>query len=410
MDYLFFLIANTRWLLGGLLLMFFGGLGFSTVLAQFSLVWRTDFALSNGEFGVLYMAATLLSAFTLNFTGRLADILAPRNAALFCVSGMALAALCLSFSANIYTFLFALFLIRFFGQGMLTHLPLTATTKWFSKERGKAVGFVNLGALLGEAVLPIVIIVSLSLFGWRELWFFTAVFLLIVFAPTIYVCYYKGRVPSKLDLELEPQQLVHKTKRDVIKDPYFYLIISGLLIIPFGLGGMFFHQIVFMQEKGWALTTIPALMPVLGLGSFLGSILLGSLSDRFLPSKLLSFTVLLFVIAMLLLGLSSSLWAAAAAIFLSGVALGAESTLSSTVLSQFYGTKHMGDIRGLFFSFYVFCSAASPGIAGLLIDAGITMAAMCLFIALLSTLVFVALFVQFNLRTNLPLADQSATK
>jgi len=39
----------------------------------------------------------------------------------------------------------AVFLLRLFGQGMMTHIALTSTGRWFAAERGRAVSLVVLG-------------------------------------------------------------------------------------------------------------------------------------------------------------------------------------------------------------------------------------------------------------------------
>ena len=71
--------------------------------------------------------------------------------------------------------LFLLFLsllgLRFFGQGLLGHVAITAMACWFSKKRGKAISFAALGYSLGEAVLPILVAFFFTLLTWREIWF-----------------------------------------------------------------------------------------------------------------------------------------------------------------------------------------------------------------------------------------------
>ena len=60
----------------------------------------------------------------------------------------------------------ALYGLRLFGQGMLSHLAMTAMARWFSEYRGRALSIAGLGFPFGEAVLPSV---AVALIG-RPVW------------------------------------------------------------------------------------------------------------------------------------------------------------------------------------------------------------------------------------------------
>jgi len=68
-----FLVANWRWLTGGVLLTFVSSVGQTFFISLFAGQIRDEFVLSHGEFGLLYMLATLGSAATLIGLGRFAD-------------------------------------------------------------------------------------------------------------------------------------------------------------------------------------------------------------------------------------------------------------------------------------------------------------------------------------------------
>ena len=68
-----FVKANARWLAGGLLLTFFSSFGQTFFISQFSRRIRETFELTDGGFGMLYMGATLASASTLVFLGKIVD-------------------------------------------------------------------------------------------------------------------------------------------------------------------------------------------------------------------------------------------------------------------------------------------------------------------------------------------------
>src|SRR5690606_23446686 len=76
--------------------------------------------------------------------------------------------------------------LRFFGQGMLSHVTMTTMSRWFNRFRGRALSFAGLGVTSGEAVMPFTITLAIGAFGWREVWVGTALALLAVSIPVIW--------------------------------------------------------------------------------------------------------------------------------------------------------------------------------------------------------------------------------
>ena len=69
-----FLKQNFRWIAGGFLLTYFSSFGQTFFVSASIAEWQAKFDLSHGEFGRLYMFATLASALCLPFVGRLVDV------------------------------------------------------------------------------------------------------------------------------------------------------------------------------------------------------------------------------------------------------------------------------------------------------------------------------------------------
>jgi sugar phosphate permease len=80
--------------------------------------------------------------------------LAPIIAAVF-----AGAALLMALGTQVWMLVLAVFLLRFCGQGMFGHIKLTAMARWFVATRGRAMAITNLGYPLGEALLPVPVLV-----------------------------------------------------------------------------------------------------------------------------------------------------------------------------------------------------------------------------------------------------------
>ena len=230
MSYSSFIAKNARWLLGGFLLTFFSSFGQTFFISLSGGAIREEYGLSNGEFGLTYMFATLGSAITLPFLGRIVDHISVSKTVLIIVPALAVASLMMSFSNSIILLVCILYCLRLFGQGMMTHTSLTAMGKWYSAHRGRAVSIAVVGHQAGEAFLPLIYASALIIFTWREMWSISAAFLLLVAMPAIYLLMKVERVPSDAEAEQAENSTVrHWTREEVLKDKYFWALLIAVL-------------------------------------------------------------------------------------------------------------------------------------------------------------------------------------
>src|SRR5690606_33132814 len=81
------------------------------------------------------------------------------------------------------------------GQGMLTHVAMTAMGRWFDQKRGRAVSIAALGFPASEAALPLIAVWIIEAFGWRMTWTAAAVALVTVPLPLFLLLLQKERQP-----------------------------------------------------------------------------------------------------------------------------------------------------------------------------------------------------------------------
>ena len=83
------------------------------------------------------------------------------------------------------TFLFVtIFLMRFSGQGMMSHTATTTISRYFTKSRGKALSVSWFGLSSAEFILPVFIIYLLSLYDWKIIWKSISL-LVLLFLPIV---------------------------------------------------------------------------------------------------------------------------------------------------------------------------------------------------------------------------------
>jgi MFS family permease len=148
-NFLTFVRENARWLVGAFLLTLFSTFGQTVFISLSAGHIRSEYGLSDGGFGTLYMAATLASAMTLPQFGKIVDRYSPMAVTLLIVPGLALACVLMAASHSIVMLVVTIYMLRLFGQGMMTHNAMTATARWFVAQRGKAVSVVTQGVKAG---------------------------------------------------------------------------------------------------------------------------------------------------------------------------------------------------------------------------------------------------------------------
>lgn len=374
-----------QWIGAGFLLTLSSLPGQTIFIAQFNSSLREVFSLSHGEFGGLYTLSTLASSALLIFAGGLVDRLSTRVIALLCIAGLALVSISMANVTNIFVLGFVIFGLRFFGQGMLGLIAMTAMSRWFNRFRGRALSLAQMGAASGEAVFPFLITLAIGIIGWRQVWLMAAVALVVVLVPIIFFLlrnapeqaqpFKQSSVNAKtnpnFDAEAEVKPTGRKWKRSrLLRDPLFWLILPGFMA-PWAINTLFvFHQAHLSVLKGWDITTFTAFFPVLSLSVILVSLGAGVLVDRFGAWRILPFYLIPQGIGCIVIGLLDPVWTIPAFFVFFGTTMGTSGPIVGALLTELYGTIHLGSIRALITSVLVLASALGPGLAGWWIDIG----------------------------------------
>ncbi len=363
---------EAKWLGAGYLLTLSSSFGQTFFISLSGAELRQLLQLSHGDFGGLYTLATGASAILMLRAGQLADRprLAPLGLAM--LGGLALACLLMASTDSVWQLLVALFLLRFFGQGMLSQVSMTAMARWFEARRGRAIALATMGYPTGEALLPSLVVLTMALAGWRAVWVLGAAILLFASLPLLR--YLLAREPDVAGTDGAPADGAARqswTRRQVLRDPLFYLLQPGLLAVSFMTTGVFFHQALLVEVKGWTLAWFAASYPVYAVTVVVVSLAVGWAVDRWGAKRLLALYLLPMGLAFLLL--ASGTWSGLAPLFmlLSGITVAAGFVILGALWAELYGTRHIGAIRALVMGAMVASTAASPGLMGWLVDQGI---------------------------------------
>jgi nitrate/nitrite transporter NarK len=272
--------------------MFSSGFGQTYYIALFAGYMSSELALSSGQFGSLYTAATLAGASLLMSAGRLADRFPIRWLGSGVLAALALTAFGVAGATSVWTLGLALFGLRFFGQGMLPHVAMTAVARWFVRKRGRAIAVAALGLPAAEAAMPIAAVAAIGIIGWRATWVAAACALALVAVPAFVILLQRERKPAGTGSALSADSPVGAvmrqwTRAEVLRSPMFYALMPVVLAHPFVITGVFFNQVAIVEMKGWQLTWWAASFPALAAAHVLSALGAGWLVDRIGSRRLL---------------------------------------------------------------------------------------------------------------------------
>lgn len=383
-----FISNNARWIVGAFLLTFFSSFGQTFFISLSAGEIRAEYGLSHGDFGLIYMVATLASALTLPWFGKIVDRFSPAHVALITIPMLAMGTLGMAFSTHVAALILTIYLLRLFGQAMMTQNALTATARWFVASRGRAISIVTLGHNAGEAVIPFIFVAVAAMIGWRNAWVLGAVILVLGALPIVYAMIVKEREPHASEIDKQTTNIRNWTRPEVMKDLLFWLLTVGILAPSFIGTSIFFHQVYLVELRGWSLPVFASAFSVMAMTTICFTLIAGVLVDRFSAKALLPFFLLPLSASCFALGMFEAQWSAFAFMGLMGISYGFSSTLFGALWPEIYGTKHLGSIRAVTVAMMVFGSAAGPGLTGWMIDIGvpysnqiIAMGVYCLFAA-----------------------------
>ena len=391
-----FMRENPRLAIFALLATASSGFGQTFFFSVFGSGIRETFALQNSTYGLIYSLATLASAILLLKLGPLADKWSLNRITVLAVTILTTGCLIIAVAPHWLLLIPGFLLARLGGQGLMGHIGLSTAGRYFKQSRGRIMALTAGGFPIAEAILPLSAGLILAASGWRTPWFIAAAILLVVLLPLLLYLSRHAAHPATLSGSHASQQdgrdeSLDFNRRQVLRDPGFYLILPAALIVPFTVTAVLFHQSAFAEIRGWTTEQIGLAFTGFAAGHIVSLFFGGPLVDRIGAQRSLSYGLIPIFCSMLVLGLSDFIWTPNLYLALCGISLGFIGAAGGAIWPERYGVRHIGAIRSVAQASMVFSTAVSPILVGVLLDVGVATTGIgVLFAALILVSAFLA--------------------
>ncbi len=255
-------------------------------------------------------------------------------------------------------------------------------SKWFIKKRGRAMAIGTMGISAGGFIIGPIVGWLLSNYSWETAWVILGLSVIIFITPPTFL--FMQRQPEDIGLlpdgDLQGDSEAENTSKstathdisftlkEVVKQQQFWIIMG---VSAFGMGGLFpviMHQVAYIQDKGFTLTTTTTIATTVAFFAMIGKIPWGILAEKFNPAILTSICAISAGFSLFLLIFGQSLTILYTYALFMGITMGGFPTLINIVLPMYFGRDHMGAIRGVMVPITQVFAAISPVIGGFVWD------------------------------------------
>lgn len=359
----------------------------------------SDLGISRTQISTAYLIGTLVGALALPWIGQAIDRYGVRRtmAVIGLLFGLMLIAM--SLVSGIVGLTAGFVGIRMMGQGALSLVATTAVALWFTRKRGLAMGIVSAAGGVGMTLVPLAGERLIFGLGWRTAWIVEGLIVLAVVVPLALFAVRNrpGDVGQHVDGEPtagdDAKEVWGVTRADALRTGFFWLVTAAVATISLITTAVVFHQIDLLGSRGLTPTEAAGNFIPQTIATLIATLGIGALADRISPRVVLSVSM-----AMMAGGLVLGAFAAPGLLAISfgmliGGSGGAIRVVEATELPRYFGTLHIGAIRGVVTSVAIAGAAVGPVLFSLVHDVTGDYSAVLLATSVIPAAVIVGAFV-----------------
>ena len=334
-----------------------------------------DLGVTRTQMSTAYLIGTLVGALALPWIGQAIDRFGVRRT--MAIIGALFGGLLISMSlvVNIVGLTAGFVGIRMMGQGALNLTATTAVALWFTRKRGFAMGIVAAAGGVGMTLIPLATERLIADLGWRNVWVIEG---LAVWAIVLPIAIFGVRnrpsdVGQHVDGDPAPDvprdEVWGVTRKEALSTGFFWLVTAAVATISAITTAVVFHQIDLLGSRGLTPTEAAANFLPQTIATLIATLGIGALADRVSPRIVLVVSMGMMAGGLVLgTAVSPGLLAIAFGMLI-GAAGGAMRVVEATELPRYFGTLHIGAIRGVVTSVGIAGAAIGPVLFSLFHDA-----------------------------------------
>ncbi len=243
-------------------------------------------------------------------------------------------------------------------------------SRWFDKNRGKAMGIAYLGIGAGGAVVPILAARLVAMYDWHTaLAILGGIGFVLVFGVAYFIRDNANKKTAAVQEEKPAAPVAEATSmKEILRDRNFYLLAIGSMCAIGVVGGINQHIKLYLRDLDYSQAEAARVMSFVLLSSLIGRVLMGYLADMFNRKyvMMLIYLIVASVIPLLLVPDFTGRIYIFAVIF--GIGLGGDYMIIPLMAGDLFGLKALGRTMGIILVADGVAEALFPVLLGLLYD------------------------------------------
>ncbi|MCL6101652.1 MAG: MFS transporter [Bacteroidetes bacterium] len=215
-------------------------------------------------------------------------------------------------------------------------------SRWFDKNRGKAMGIAYLGIGVGGAIVPLVAAGLEKEFGWHLALGALGVLIVLIAVPMAWFIK-EPRIKSESKGQSEPMVPI----RNILGNPYFYLLAIGSMSCMGAVGGISQHIKYYLNDLHFTQTEAAHIMSLVLVFSLGGRVLMGWLADIIHRKYVMILIYLMVAVSIPLLMVPDFPGRIYLFSVLFGIGLGGNYMIIPLMAADLFGVRALGRTMGI---------------------------------------------------------------
>jgi MFS family permease len=316
--------------------------------ALFVVPWLEHFDIARSQVMLAILAFQVTTGLLSPVLGRLMDHFVMRRLVIAGAVSMGLGLALLSQATQFWQVI--LIYTTLLPIGMLlcgTLASQTMVSKWFTGNRGLAIGLSAMGTSIGGLIIPMVVIALIASYEWQGALLILSVVSTVILIPLNFLVL--RFEPPVVDLGNGALQLIDSrnwTNREILTSKAFWIPVVALIPVNAAFGGVQFNLGAYMSDLGYEQSLAAQLIAVTSLMMILGKLFFGAMGDRVDHRKLYWMMAVLLFVALLFYEGSPGKSELILAAGIQGFATGGVMPMMGIMYSARFGTLSFGRVLG----------------------------------------------------------------